>query len=209
MGEIKKTKKCPLSEVYFVRIVVAITPQSLVSVVRWGGWGGLTQKPWSCKGEHTIFKVTTGLLWRGFSTAASLPRHRFFFFFFKCHLFCSVSRWAGGCVHVEEARGGCSWRVFVKEVWGGDSTLFNKEHSKVRKRESGRSVTPIRCPWSCEPARWWTFPLCTFDCFQTRAPGKHTEKEREKTWFTRATLDQVHTRSYRNQKIYSNIFWIT
>lgn len=59
-----------------------------------------------------------------------------------------------------------------------------KQQQKQEKQTERRSVTPTRCPWSCEPARWWTFPLCTFDCFQTRAPvkrGKTSEnQEKEK-----------------------------
>lgn len=30
-------------------------------------------------------------------------------------------------------------------------------------------IIPNRCPWSCEPAQWWTFPLCIFDYSRRRA----------------------------------------
>lgn len=134
-----------------LRIVVAISPQSLISVVQWGGesewvrrWRAQTQKLWSCEGGDTI-----GLLWCDLSTVAPLPRR---------HSFCSVSRWAGGCVHIKDTRGGGFPFVFlffflkegVRDGWGRAtvvdgcrSTQFNKEHSKVRKRRrAGRASLP-------------------------------------------------------------------
>lgn len=144
MGEIKKTKKCPLSEVYLLshsgRHITTITCKC-GSV---GGGGESITKLQSREAEHTIFKVTTGLLWRDFSTVAPLPRRRFY-------VICSFQ------FHDEQV-GVCTWRRRGVEVRGfffflrggvgrgrvvdgRRSTQFNKEHSRVRKRKSAAGAS--------------------------------------------------------------------
>lgn len=111
-----------------------------------------------------------------------------------------MSRWVR--VHVEEA-GRWRWLIFltVRKVWGlveggggragrapspcssiKSIPRSEKQQQKEEKQMERRSVTPTRCPWSCEPARWWTFPLCTFDCFQTRAPVNRGKTSENQSW---------------------------
>lgn len=71
---IKKRKKRPLGEVsLFLRIVVDTSPQSLVSVFRWGG-GGLRVGGVDPKSSG---EVTAGLTWCHFSTSRSTRRSPF------------------------------------------------------------------------------------------------------------------------------------
>ena len=47
---------------------------------------------------------------------------------------------------------------------------FNCPYFKSWASRSSSPLRPIRSPWSCEPARWYTFPPCTFD--STRRPAR-------------------------------------
>lgn len=183
-GPDEENTECPLGEVSF-RTVVAMSPQSLVSVVGWGR-GSNPKAP----ENNTVCKVTTGLLWRGFSTVAPLPHRRFY-------VICSVQ------FH-EQQEGVCTWRRRGVEVGGGAGwSMVDAPRSLIKsiprsEKENGRSVTPIRCPWSCEPARWWTFPLCTSDCSQTRVPGAETHEEEQK-------LQLQHIQIYFNHRNTFNV----
>lgn len=68
------------------------------------------------------------------------------------------------------------WRAVVGVGVGLDSGRWEviAPHSSIKS--TGDSITPSRCPWSCEPARWWTFPLCISDCSRRRAPVNKKKK---------------------------------